>query len=162
MSMDISANFKIAAGVVGQAAVDNLNKGVDKLNTGVSSLPGIARTAGLAMAGLGAGLSISVLKDKFDGVVESILKVKEASEVTGSSIDKIGAIVQASKITGDDFGQIEAGITKMNKALAGSDDEAKGGLWCVAMMNGTRARLALARVRSARSHASWVPSTSPS
>ena len=126
MSMDISANFKIAAGVVGQAAVDNLNKGVDKLNAGVSSLPGVARTAGLAMAGLGAGLSISVLKDKFDGVVESILKVKEASEVTGSSIEKIGAIVQASQITGDDFGQIEAAITKMNKALAGSDDESKG------------------------------------
>jgi len=126
MGLDLGASFRITAGVVGQAAVDKLNAGINTLDEQVSGLPTHAKAAGLALAGLGAGLSIAVLKDKFDGVVESILKVKDASETTGSSIAKIGAIVQAAKITGDDFGQIEAGIVKMNKSLAGSDDEAKG------------------------------------
>ena len=126
MALDIGANFKITAGVAGQAAVDKLNAGVDQLDKGLGRLPGAARTAGLALAGLGAGLSVAVFKQRFDDVVKSILDVKDASERTGSAIEKIGGLVQAAKITGDEFGTIEAGITRMNKALAGSDDEAKG------------------------------------
>ena len=124
--MDIGASFRITAGVAGQAAVDKLNAGVGQLNTGIGKLPGIAKTAGLAMAGLGAGIGVAVLKEKFDGVVESIMKVKDAAEKTGSSVEKIGGLVQAAKITGDDWGTIEGAIIKMDKALAGADDTAKG------------------------------------
>ena len=126
MALDIGANFKITAGVVGQAAVDKLNAGVATLDKQLSALPGVAKTAGMALAGLGAGVGVAVLKEKFDGVVESILKVKDASETTGSSIEKIGALVQAAKTTGDDFDPIAQGIIKMNKALAGTDDASKG------------------------------------
>ena len=127
MSMDISANFKIAAGVVSQAAVDNLNKGVDKLNTGVSSLP---RHCAHCRPGDGRARRWPE-HFRAEGQIRWRRRVypqgQGASEVTGSSIDKIGAIVQASKITGDDFpGKSEAGIAKMNKALAGSDDEGEG------------------------------------
>ena len=126
MALDIGANFKITAGVIGQAAVDKLNAGAATLDKQLSALPGVAKTAGMALAGLGAGVGVAVLKEKFDGVVESILKVKDASETTGSSIEKIGALVQAAKITGDDFDPIAQGIIKMNKALAGTDDASKG------------------------------------
>ncbi len=126
MSLDIGANFKITAGVVGQAAVDKLNAGVSALDKQVGALPGVAKAAGMALAGLGAGVGVAVLKEKFDGVVESILKVKDASETTGSSIEKIGALAQAAKITGDEFEPITQGIIKMNKALAGADEASKG------------------------------------
>jgi len=132
--MDLSASFKITAGVVGQAAVDQLNKSVGTLNTGIGKLPGIAKTAGLAMAGLGAGLSFAVFKDKFDGVVETMLKVKDAAEKTGSSVEKIGGIFQAAKITGDDWGTIEGAIIKMDKALHGADDGAKGAAQALAFL----------------------------
>lgn len=124
--MDLNANFKITAGVVGQAAVDKLKTGVAGINSQVERLPGLAKSAGLALAGLGAGLSLAVFKDKFDGVVETMLKVKDASERMGSTIEKTGALVQIAKITGDEFDKVEAGIIKMTKALAGQDDAAKG------------------------------------
>jgi lambda family phage tail tape measure protein len=124
--VDIGANFRITAGVVGQAAVDKLKSGVLGVNQQVERLPGLAKGAGLAIAGLGAGVSLAVLKQKFDGVVESMLKVKDASERIGTSVEGAGRLVQIAKITGDEFATIEGGIIKMNKALAGSDDEAKG------------------------------------
>jgi lambda family phage tail tape measure protein len=124
--MDINAAFKITAGVVGQPAVQKLSETVNGLNNHVDKLPGLAKAAGLAMAGLGAGLSVAVLKEKFDGVVESMLKVKDASEKIGSTVEKTGALVQIAKITGDEFGLVEAGVIKMTKALAGQDDTAKG------------------------------------
>lgn len=124
--MDIQAAFRITAGVVGQQAVDKLNAGVGKLNESVGKVPTVAKAAGLAIAGLGAGLSAAVFKEKFDGVVEGILRVKDAAEKTGSSIEQIGGLFQAAKITGDDFGLIEGAIIKLDKALHGADDGAKG------------------------------------
>jgi len=117
--MDIGASFKIAASVAGQQAVD-------KLNTSLQQTQGLAKTVGLGLVGLGAGVGLSVLKEKFEGVVEGLVRVKEAAEKTGASGDKISTIFQAAKITGDNFDSIEAGIIKMDKALAGSDNTAKG------------------------------------
>jgi len=124
--VDIQAAFKITAGVTGQQAIDKLHDSVGKLNEGITKIPGMAKAAGMALVGLGAGVSLAVLKGKFDDMVESMLRIKDGAEKVGSTVEKFGALAQAARVTGDDIGVIESGIIKMNKALAGSDDEAKG------------------------------------
>lgn len=126
MALDIGAAFKITAGVAGQPALDALNKSVGSIGTGIGKLPGLAKTAGLALAGIVSGLAFSAIKEKFDGVVESILLVDDAAQRTGSSIEKIGGLVQVAKAVGEDWAGVEAGVTRLNKALAGTDDESKG------------------------------------
>lgn len=138
--MDIGASFKIAAAVAGQQSIDRLNsslkqtqdaaslvkRGFDQLNLSQDKLTSFAKSAALGLAGIGAGIGLSVLKEKFDGVVEGLVRIKEAAEKTGAAGDKIGAIFQVAKITGDSFDTIETGIIKLDKALAGADDTAKG------------------------------------
>lgn len=117
--MDITSSLRIAATVSGQQAIE-------RLNGSMGQLTGLAKSAGLALVGLGAGLSVGVIKEKFDGVVESILRVGDAVDKTGSSFEKIGGIIQVAKITGDNFDEIENGILKMQKALSATDDISRG------------------------------------
>lgn len=117
--MDIGASFKITAGVVGQQAVD-------RLNDSTKQLTGFAKSAGLALAGLGAGLGLSVLASKFDEVVASAAGLKDIAERTGSTVENMGALARAASLTNNEFGEVEKGIIKLNKALAGSDDASKG------------------------------------
>jgi len=119
MAVDLGASFKIAASVQGQQAIDNLNKSV-------GSLTGLAKGAGLALAGLGAGVGLSVLKDKFDEIISSAANLKDVAERTGSTVENMGALSRAANLTNNDFGEVEKAIIKMNKALAGSDDASKG------------------------------------
>ncbi len=123
---DIQAKFQIAAGVTGQAALKKLQDTAEGLNSHIGKLPGLAKGAGLALAGLGAGLSLATIKGQFDSMVESMTALKDASERVGTTVENMSALATVAKITGDDLGMVEAGITKLNKALAGSDDEAKG------------------------------------
>lgn len=117
--MDIQAAFKITAGVVGQQSVDTLNDGIKKLS-------GLAKTAGLALAGLSAGFGLSVLSSKFDEVISKTAGLKDMAERTGSTVENMGALSRAANLTNNDFGDIEKAIIKLNKAMAGSDNEAKG------------------------------------
>ena len=52
--------------------------------------------------------------------------MKEMAERTGSSVENLSGLSTIAKIGGRDFDAVEASIQKMNKALHGSDDEAKG------------------------------------
>lgn len=119
MAIDIGAAFKITAGVSGQQALD-------KLNSSLSQTQNLARNAAMGLAGLGAGFGLSVLKQKFDDMVAGMNGIKDGAEKIGSTVEKFGALAQAAKITNQDIGTVEAGIIKMNKALAGSDDDTKG------------------------------------
>ena len=124
--MDIQAALRITAQVGGQQSIDRLSSSVGALSAGFGKIPVLARAAGGALVGLAGGFSAVVLAGKFDDVVQGILKIKDASEKTGTSIEKLGQLAQVAKVTGDDFSLIEGGIIKMNKALAGSDDASKG------------------------------------
>lgn len=122
----IGANFKLTASVVGQQAIDKLRESTGGIGEHIGKLPGLAKVAGLALVGLGAGLSLGTIKEQFDGMVQSMLDVKDAAERVGTSVDNMSALATVAKIAGEDLGMVEAGITKLNKALAGSDDEAAG------------------------------------
>lgn len=126
MGVEAGAKFTITAGVVGQQAVDRLRTSVGGVNDAVTKLPGLAKTAGLALVGLGAGLGLATIKSQFDGMIQSMTGLKDASERVGTTVENMGALAAVAKVTGDDLGTVEAGIIKMNKALAGSDDETKG------------------------------------
>jgi hypothetical protein len=60
----------------------------------VGKLPNLAKAAGLAFAGIGAGLSIGIIKGKFDGMVESMTALKDASERVGTTVENMSALAQ--------------------------------------------------------------------
>lgn len=125
--MDINTAFKISAGVTGQQAVDRLGASVKGLHDNLGGLAGMAKTAGGAiLAAFAGGLTIATLKTSFDDLVTSLLDIKDASERTGASFENISKLSRIAEAVGEDFGTIESAMTKMTKALAGSDDESKG------------------------------------
>lgn len=80
--MDIKSRFVIAAETTGQAAIDNLSRGVGKVSRGVDSIAASARAAGPVLAGFATA-----------GVVAFAAAAK-------SSLDLAGAIVDLSDRTG--------------------------------------------------------------
>jgi hypothetical protein len=96
---------------------------IDAISGGATSaLKGI----GLAMAGIGAGLSISAIEDKFHSITSGLAGLKEMSEKTGASVENLSAMAAVARIAGVEMGSVEMGAIKMAKALAGADDTAKG------------------------------------
>lgn len=107
-------------------ALNQTQPAFDQVRRGLGDVGGIAKTVGLALAGLGAGVSLNALVSQFNKVVESAAGLKDAAERTGSTVEQMGALSRAAKLTGQDFGLVETGIIRLTKALAGQDDEARG------------------------------------
>lgn len=96
---------------------------MDSLASGFTST---LKTAGLALAGIGAGLSLSAIESKFESITHTLANLKELSEKTGASVENLSALSAVAKVTGDDIEEIAKGSIKLSKALAGADDTAKG------------------------------------
>lgn len=96
---------------------------IDSLAAGAS---GALKGIGLAMAGIGAGLSLSTVEDKFNSITDGLANLKAMSEKTGSSVENLSALANVAKIAGVGLETVEMGAIKLAKALAGSDDTAKG------------------------------------
>lgn len=84
------------------------------------------KSVGLAMAGIGAGLSINTLVNKFESVTASLAGLKEMSERTGASVENLSGIAAVARIGGRDLGEMETAIARMNKSLHANSDESKG------------------------------------
>lgn len=96
---------------------------IDALAAGAS---GALKGIGLAMAGIGAGLSLSTVVDKFNSITDGLANLKAMSEKTGASVENLSALASVAKIAGVGLETVEMGAIKLAKALAGSDDTAKG------------------------------------
>lgn len=96
----------------------------------IDAISGGATTAlkgiGLAMAGIGAGLSISAIEDKFHSITAGLAGLKEMSEKTGASVENLSGMASVARIAGVELGSVEMGAIKLAKSLAGADDTAKG------------------------------------
>ena len=126
-SMLVSIEANTAKWTSDMALVERTAKqGFDNISRYGNLAANAAKGIGLAIAGISAGVGISTLVDKFESVTQSLARMKEAAERTGSSVENLSGLSTIAKIGGRDFDAIEAAIQKMNKALHGSDDEAKG------------------------------------
>lgn len=85
----------------------------------------VAPLAGAAI-GLGGIASLDALKSSIDTAIEGFAGLKDAAEKTGASVENLSALKGVAKIGGHDFAEVEGGITRLNKALHGTDDESKG------------------------------------
>ena len=102
-------------------------KRISSVADGVSSkLVNSFKGIGLAMAGIGAGVGLTMLKDKFDAVIASASQLKEMSDKTGASVENLSGIGAVAKVTATDMGLVTAAMNKLSKGLHASDDDAKG------------------------------------
>lgn len=85
-----------------------------------------AKGIGLAIAGIGAGLSINTLVNKFESVTASLAGLKEMSERTGASVENLSGMAAVARIGGRDLGEMETAVARMNKSLHANSDESKG------------------------------------
>lgn len=86
------------------------------------SLDGMIGKTTLALAGLGAGIGLGVLINKFNEAAESAGALKDMSEKTGASVESLSKISTIAKITGIDIEQVTGAIGKFAQNL-----EASGG-----------------------------------
>ncbi|HMW65224.1 MAG TPA: hypothetical protein PKE11_15405, partial [Accumulibacter sp.] len=84
------------------------------------------KAIGLAIIGISAGVGLNTLVAKFQSVTQSLDDLKDMSEKTGASVENLSAIAGVAKIVDQSMDLVEAGITRLSKSLAGTDDEAKG------------------------------------
>lgn len=102
-------------------------KRITSVADGVSSrLTDAFKGIGLAMAGLGAGVGLATLKDKFDQAIASAAGLKEMADKTGASVENLSGLGAVAKITATDMGLVEQAMNKLSKGLHASDEDAKG------------------------------------
>lgn len=125
LAISLEANIAKFESDLGKAEylVQGSMERMDKLSGGFTST---LKTAGLAMAGIGAGLSIAAIENKFDSLTKGLANLKEMSEKTGASVENLSALAAIARVTGTDLSEVEKGSIKLSKALAGADDTAKG------------------------------------
>ena len=126
-SMLVSIEANTAKWTSDMALVERTAKqGFDNISRYGNMAASAARGIGLAIVGISAGVGLSTLVDKFESVTKSLARMKETAERTGASVENLSGLSTIAQIGGRDFDAVEASIQKMNKALHGSDDEAKG------------------------------------
>ena len=107
-------------------ALDQTRPAFEQVQRSLGGVGSMVKSVGLGLAGLGAGVTLGVLVSEFNKVIDSAAGLKDAAERTGSTVEQMGALSRAAKLTGQDFSAVESGVIRLTKALAGQDDEARG------------------------------------
>lgn len=104
----------------GQSIKAALIRSTDEASTRIASglkgaftLDGAIGKAGLAIAGLGAGVGIGALIMQFNKAVDSVAALKDMSEQTGASVQSLSAISAVAKITGMDMESLGGALGKL-------------------------------------------------
>lgn len=111
--------FELAAEDRTEAAFRSLKRSMGDVSHSVVSLNSVLGT-------LGAGLSAGALVAYTRNVVNSIAALDDLSESTGASVESFSRLTQIAKIGGRDVGSVETAVLRLNKALAGSDEDTQG------------------------------------
>lgn len=102
-----------------------------------SSLAGLEKTAvglGPIFAGLGAALTVGAFTATIANTIKFAAALDDMAERTGATVENLSALSGVAKIGGHDLGMVETSVIKLNKALHGSDDEAKGAAKAIAAL----------------------------
>lgn len=114
MALDLGANFRISAGVSGQAQMDRFNASLRDANQAggllgstMGSLQGVI--AGLSVAAVGATLA-SMTR----AAVDNADALSEMAERTGLAGDKLSELQYAAKMNGTELGEVEKALTRLS------------------------------------------------
>lgn len=102
-----------------------------------SSLAGLEKTAvglGPIFAGLGAALTVGAFTATIANTIKFAAALDDMAERTGATVENLSALSGVARIGGHDLGMVETSVIKLNKALHGSDDEAKGAAKAIAAL----------------------------
>ena len=102
-----------------------------------SSLAGLEKTAaglGPIFAGLGAALTVGAFTATIANTIKFAAALDDMAERTGATVENLSALSGVARIGGHDLGVVETSVIKLNKALHGSDDEAKGAAKAIAAL----------------------------
>lgn len=94
----------------------NVNKAFDPVQ---SSIKG-------ALTGMAAVASFTFVKGQFDAFVSGAAGLKDMSERTGETVEKLSGLVAVAKVGGHSVEGLETAMLKLTKGMAGADEETKG------------------------------------
>lgn len=78
------------------------------------------------LAGIGAGISLGGVVAAFKTATDALDRLNDASDATGASINSLSKLEEVARRNGAGIETVENAVLKMNKALAGADEEGKG------------------------------------
>lgn len=104
-----------------KAAFDSATRNVGSLSSAIGKIPGFGPLA----ASLSAFASLGAFQALIGNTISFGAEMQRASLRTGSSVEALGALGKVAKLSQTDIGSVEASLVRLNKALAGADDESK-------------------------------------
>ena len=123
----ITARDETRAGFASaEKGMKELSGWAQKLTGGLGGLKSAASTLLPVLGGLGTALSIANFAETITGTIKFAAALDDMAERTGASVENLSALASVAKLGGHDLEMVESSVIKLNKALQGSDDEAKG------------------------------------
>lgn len=123
----ITARDETRAGFASaQNGMKALASSAQSLTGGLGGLKSAASSLLPVLGGLGAALSIANFAETITGTIKFAAALDDMAERTGASVENLSALAGVAKLGGHDLEMVESSVIKLNKALQGSDDEAKG------------------------------------
>jgi uncharacterized phage infection (PIP) family protein YhgE len=114
--VEIRSRFTIAAETSGQSSVDRLGDSVGKLNSNVSHLPALARTAAAGIAAIGA-LAVPAMLAATKQAIDFASGIKDASTAAGLSTDTFQSLGFAAQLAGINAESFAGAMSRANKAV---------------------------------------------
>ncbi len=103
---------------------DKLQAGLNKAAAKFKSIGSVISTAGLGLAAIGTSL-LAPLGAAALAFADMGSEIHDASARTGVAADQLSALKYAAEQSGSSLDELEGGLRKMSKTLAGADEESK-------------------------------------
>lgn len=118
MAQEHDVNFTIRAKNAAKQAFDDVKRSLNEVESASNKLRGVLGTLGV---GLSAAGFVTFIKQGIDAAAS----LDDLAEKTGASVEELSKLQQVARISGTDLGVVESFLIKLNKALHGTDEEAK-------------------------------------
>jgi lambda family phage tail tape measure protein len=106
-----------ALGVEGETAGRRVKSGLGAAATAMGSLQGAARLVTGALAGIGAGVSLSAFAGQIRAAIADLDRLRDQAMITGIEVGKLAGFRFAAEIGGADLGSIQIAIRGLSRAI---------------------------------------------
>lgn len=104
-----------------RAAIASAQAGLQQLSDAAGKVGFGGFSSGIAALAGGAALTKLVT-----GTISWAAAMDDLSESTGASVENLAGLAKIAKVSGVEIAEVENGLIRLAKALAGADEEAKG------------------------------------
>lgn len=114
MALDIGANFKITAGVAGQAQVDQLHRSLQGVQDRAGGLQSAFTALKGTLAGLGVAAFVGGMLNSVRAAIDAADAMNDMAERTGVAGDRLGELAYAAKLNGAELNDVETALKKLS------------------------------------------------